>query len=107
MLPAIPAVSSALEGSRQHAMTRCPSSAYCRANSTPRPVSHPVIKTVDITPPRVNPRKRTMTEYSEKKTGIAPGLLFFVDGRVKPGHDEGESDCLNSTRALAARPAMT
>jgi hypothetical protein len=33
--------------------------------------------------------------------------FVFVDGRVKPGHDDGESDRLSSKRASAARPATT
>src|SRR6266567_3432713 len=71
MLPLIPAVSFAPEGSRQVAMTRYPSAAYCLANSTPRPVSHPVTKTVDITSSRADRgfRKRRMTEYRGKRPG--------------------------------------
>src|SRR5438552_3279761 len=46
--PLIARVAAAVSGSRHVAKTRYPSAAQWRANSTPSPVSHPVIKTLGI-----------------------------------------------------------
>src|SRR5581483_5570767 len=89
MSPAIAAVSLAPAGSRQAAITRCPSFAYCRANSRPNPLSQPVTSTVAIF--QTGPCKRLI----QADRSPIPGRTFqacghkgkprdtIVDGRSK------------------------
>jgi hypothetical protein len=54
-----------------------------RADSPP----HPALKRAP-TSPREAVRGESGASANRKKAGIAPGLPFFVDSRVKSGHDE-------------------